>query len=105
MAELEAQAAHALAAEFGGERLILLKDPRMCRLMPFWRRALERAGFEARIVIPVRSPLDAALSLRDRNRIAIEEGMLLWLRHVLDAERATRDLCRCFVSFASRTLR
>ncbi len=100
MAELEAQAADTLAAEFGGERLILLKDPRMCRLMPFWRRALERAGFEARIVIPVRSPLDAALSLLDRNRIAIEEGMLLWLRHVLDAERATRDLRRCFVSFA-----
>ena len=100
VAELEAQTADALAEEFGGEKLILLKDPRMCRLMPFWRRALERAGFEARIVIPVRSPLDAALSLLDRNRIPIEEGMLLWLRHVLDAERATRDLCRCFVSFA-----
>src|SRR5687768_15242860 len=100
VAELEAQAADTLAAEFGGERLILLKDPRMCRVMPFWRGVLERAGFEARIVIPVRSPLDAALSLLDRNRIPIEEGMLLWLRHVLDAERATRDLARCFVSFA-----
>ena len=99
-AELEAQATEAIAAEFGEAPLILLKDPRMCRLMPFWRRVLDRAGCEPRIVIPVRNPLDAALSLLDRNAMPVEEGMLLWLRHVLDAERATRDLPRSFVSFA-----
>jgi hypothetical protein len=100
LAQLEAQAAAAIATEFGEAPLILLKDPRMCRLMPFWRRVLDRAGYAPRIVIPVRSPLDAALSLLDRNAMPVEEGMLLWLRYVLDAERATRDLRRCFVSFA-----
>jgi hypothetical protein len=99
-AQLETQAAEAIAADFGEAPLILLKDPRMCRLMPFWRRVLDRAGCEPRIVIPVRSPLDAALSLLDRNGMPVEEGMLLWLRHVLDAERTTRELRRCFVSFA-----
>jgi hypothetical protein len=99
LAKLEAQAAETIAAEFSEDPLILLKDPRMCRLMPFWRRVLDRAGYEARVVIPVRSPLEAALSLLDRNAMPIEEGMLLWLRHMLDAERETRDLRRCFVSF------
>lgn len=100
LAELEAQAAATIAAEFGEESLVLLKDPRMCRLMPFWRRVLDRVGCEPTIVIPVRSPLDAALSLLDRNAMPVEEGMLLWLRYMLEAERATRDLRRCFVSYA-----
>lgn len=93
----ETEIAETIAGEFADARMILLKDPRMCRLMAPWLGALERAGIAPRIVMPVRNPLDAALSLRDRNGMAVEEGMLLWLRYMLEAERKTRGLRRCFV--------
>src|SRR5687768_780861 len=33
-----------IAAEYGDSHLILLKDPRICRIAPFWLRGLDRAG-------------------------------------------------------------
>ena len=76
--------------EFDGEPLAVLKDPRVCRFAPFWLEVL--AGIEARtrIVIPVRAPLEVAFSMRKRDGISLATGALLWLRHVIDAEIATR---------------
>lgn len=90
-----------LATEFGAAPLISLKDPRICRLVPLWERALARAGFDPRFIIPVRNPLESALSLRARDKMPIPEGQLLWLRHLLDAERFTRGRRRCFLSFSA----
>ncbi len=81
-------------------RLILLKDPRICRMVPFWLRGLDRARIVPRIVIAIRNPLESAMSLLDRDDIPVREGLLLWLRHVLDAERFTRGRDRCFVPYA-----
>lgn len=100
-AGFEVEIGQVLAAEYGAAPMILLKDPRMCRLAPLWLRSLDRAGLEPKIVIPVRNPLESALSLLERDKMPIEEGLLLWLRHVLDAERFTRGRSRCFVSFAA----
>lgn len=96
---LEAEIARELEVEYGAAPLIVIKDPRICRIVPLWLRALDRLGFEAKIVIPVRNPLETALSLFERDRLLVEEGLLLWLRHVLDAEHFTRHLPRCFVMF------
>ena len=41
-----------------------------------------------------RSPLDVAQSLKRRNGFSLSQGLLLWLRHVLDAEARTRDEAR-----------
>lgn len=96
----EAEIAEIVAAEFGSAALILVKDPRICRLAPLWLSALQRAGIEPKIIVPIRNPLECAASLRDRDKFEIQEGLMLWLRHVLDAERFTRGRDRCFVSFA-----
>jgi hypothetical protein len=88
-----------IAAEYGDARLIVLKDPRLCRILAFWLRGLDRAGIVPKVVLPIRNPLESALSLLHRDNIAVQEGLLLWLRHVLDAERLTRGRDRCFVSF------
>lgn len=98
-ARFESEAAAVIAAEYGDARLIVLKDPRMCRMAPFWLRGLDRAGIAARIAIPIRNPLEIALSLLQRDSMPVPEGLLLWLRHALDAERLTRGRVRCFVSF------
>ncbi len=97
--EFEAELGEVITAEFGDARLIALKDPRICRLASFWLHGLDRAGIVPKIVIPIRNPLETALSLLDRDNMPVHEGLLLWLRHVLDAERLTRGRVRCFVSF------
>ena len=90
-----------MAGEFGDAETVVLKDPRMCRLFPAWRGALEQAGYRPLIVTPLRSPSEVAASLQARNPISREQGLRLWLRHVLDAEAASRGLPRHFMRWSS----
>lgn len=88
------EAARVLQAEFGDADAIVLKDPRICRFFPFWRRVLETAGYAPLIVMPVRDPSEVAASLNARNGMDVARAQRLWLRHVLDAEAASRGLPR-----------
>jgi hypothetical protein len=80
--------------EFDGEPLVVLKDPRVCRFAPFWLEVLAGTKARARVVIPVRAPLEVAFSMRKRFGFSLAIGALLWLRHIVDAELATRALPR-----------
>ncbi len=91
----------ALRGEFGDADTVVLKDPRMCRLFPAWRAALETAGYRPLIVTPLRTPSEVAASLQARNPLSREQGLRLWLRHVLDAEVASRGLSRHFMRWSS----
>lgn len=91
------EAENLLLEEFGSAPLFVFKDPRMCRLVPFWRPIFENLGITPRVVLPFRSPLEVALSLQARHNVSVERGLLLWIRHVIDAERDSRDWPRCFV--------
>ncbi len=88
-----------LSEEFGEARLLLLKDPRACRLMPLWGPTLLGQGIEPVIVVTLRDARDVADSLQARDGFDVRRGLLLWLRHVLDAEFHTRDLRRAFVRY------
>lgn len=85
--------------EFGDAPIAVLKDPRICRFLPFWLEVFAAKNVTPRIVIPVRSPLEVASSLHKRNAMPLPEGLLLWLRHVLDAEAASRTLPRSIVTW------
>ena len=85
--------------EFDGEPLAVLKDPRVCRFTPFWLKVLAGIKTRARVVIPVRAPLEVAFSLRKRDNFSLATGALLWLRHTIDAEIATRALPRSIFSW------
>jgi glycosyltransferase involved in cell wall biosynthesis len=76
-----------------------IKDPRICRLAPFWKEALNRFGASVSIVIPFRNPLAVAASLANRDGILRHVAMHLWLRHILDAEYFSRNCDRVFVSY------
>jgi hypothetical protein len=88
-----------VAAEFGAAPVLVVKDPRMCRLVPFWIRASDAAGIAARAVLVVREPADVARSLGVREGFPPQLSLLLWLRHMLDAECTTRGLPRSVVGF------
>ena len=93
------QAQALLHQEFGDSRLFVLKDPRLCRLLPFWIEALETFGAEPRVVLPIRNPLDVAASLKQRDGIDASCGHLIWLRHVLEAEAGSRNLRRAYLRY------
>jgi len=99
--QLTANARAHLSDEFGDEPMIVLKDPRVCRFFPFWDQVLEEAGYRVVVVAPLRSPMEVASSLMARNAMNLEEALRLWLRHVLDAERASRGRSRVFLDWAA----
>lgn len=85
--------------EYGNAPLLVVKDPRMCRTLPYWMSILEKSGIRSAPLIIVRNPLEVAESLRLRDGISFEKAMLLWLRHNLDAEYETRHLQRNIVTY------
>jgi hypothetical protein len=88
-----------LRHDFAQSQLFVIKDPRVCRFFPFWRDVLEEFGAAPAVVIPVRNPLEIMASLRSRDGFPFVKTALLWLRHVIEAERTTRDLPRAVVTY------
>jgi hypothetical protein len=88
-----------LRHDFAQSQLFVIKDPRICRFFPFWRDVLEEFGVAPVAVIPVRNPLEVMASLRSRDGFPFAKTALLWLRHVIEAERMTRDLPRAIVTY------
>jgi O-antigen biosynthesis protein len=88
-----------LRRDFSGAALWGLKDPRLCRLMPLWVPLLAEERVEPRYLLAVRHPLDVAASLVARDRMSPAKAHLLWLGHLLDAERATRGSVRAIVHY------
>ncbi len=96
---LRARAKEALAEEFGDVGFAVVKDPRMCRLMPFWGPVFSQAKWSVRALLPIRPPLEVSQSLHCRDGIGPAYGCLLWLRHVFDAELETRGVARAFLDW------
>lgn len=93
------EAAEIFRAEYPKARLSVLKDPRACRLMPFWLDVLRDVGVDPVVAIPVRNPLEVVSSLVERDGSDPHHNRLLWTRHVLDAERYSRGVPRYFCSY------
>ena len=95
----------ALQDEYGDSRLAVLKDPRLCLLLEFWIDAVEAFGARPVVICPIRNPLEVVRSLKMRtpNREGASAQSylyLLWLRHVLDAEAASRSVPRIFTRYS-----
>ena len=95
----KARACEILERDFSDSSLFVLKDPRLCRLLPFWLEVIGEFDAEPACVLPLRNPLEIAASLKKRNSFSPPKSHMLWLRHVLDAENGTRGLKRAFVNY------
>ena len=74
----------------------VVKDPRLCLTLPFWRPLLETPI----CVLVYRHPLEVARSLADRDGLPVEVGVALWERYNLEALDNTHSLPRVLVSYA-----
>jgi hypothetical protein len=93
------EARRLIQSEFGDASIIVMKDPRICRILPFWLEQLRALEFETHAVLSVRNPLEVAASLERRDGMPPRIALLLWLRHVLDAEAETRGLSRAWIKY------
>jgi hypothetical protein len=91
----------AVGDEFGTAPLFVLKDPRMCRLLPLWTRVFNRIGARPGYVLLTRNPVEVAASLQARDGFTREASFLLWLRYLLEAELGTQGARRTFLTFAT----
>src|SRR5258708_1763893 len=73
-----------LESEYDEKPLFVVKDPRLCRFLPFFLSVLEEMAVTPVALFSLRNPLEVAFSLRRRDGFAISKSVALWLRHVLD---------------------
>ncbi|HEY3662155.1 MAG TPA: hypothetical protein VGL24_03290, partial [Chthoniobacterales bacterium] len=88
--------------------IIVLKDPRLCRLLPFWLSCLTDLEVSCGSVVILRDPQEVARSLQVRvlteltrpgGPLSIARTHWLWLRYVLEAEKGSRDLPRALLTY------
>lgn len=79
--------------------LLAIKDPRICRFVPLMTEILCEMGIGCRALLALRSPDSVVASLSAREGMGANYGRLLWLRHMLEAELATRDMPRIVLSY------
>ncbi|HEX5693835.1 MAG TPA: hypothetical protein VFY00_04350 [Arenimonas sp.] len=89
-----------LRADFQGQAVWAVKDPRTCRFLPLWDQALARLDMAASALLVVRDPSQVCASLAARNGFGAELAELLWLRHVVDAVRGTAGRQRTVLNYA-----
>jgi hypothetical protein len=61
---------------------IMVKDPRMCLTLAFWREAVPACMAS---IFVLRNPLHVARSIEARNRLPIALGLALWDRYIRSA--------------------
>lgn len=93
------KARRALRTSFDEAPLFLLKDPRICRIIPFWIDVLKEEGVEPLFLLCMREPAHVAASLASRDGMEHGYSLLLWLRYSLEAEAATRGRNRATCMF------
>lgn len=85
--------------DFAKSRLWAVKDPRVCRLLPWWLDILAAEGVTPYFLFVLRSPADVFRSLERRDGFSEEKAALLWTLHYLEAEFWTRGRPRCFMDY------
>lgn len=99
LGELLLEATLLLRGKVESCQLLTLKDPRTCRLLPFWQRVFEHLQLRVDYLIAVRNPLSVAQSLKHRNGFSERKSHWLWLEHYAGAVTATSGAHRLFVDY------
>jgi SAM-dependent methyltransferase len=97
--EFRSKMQEVVASEYGDSSLFVVKDPRICRIVPFWSDVLVGMGIQPLAVHTHRNPLEVATSLVERDLMDRAYGEFLWLCHVIEAEHGSRQLPRAFTSY------
>lgn len=81
ISDLTAHAQRILGDKLRRFPLLGIKEPRMCRLLPFWKPILYKIGCQVSVVTTWRRDTEIAKSLEKRNGIPIKDGLMLARAH------------------------
>ncbi len=76
-----------------------IKDPRLCRLLPFWIPLLQEFSVKLHFIIIVRHPLEVAASLEKRDSLSYNTSLRLWLEYVFSSIQDSQSFPRVFVTY------
>lgn len=95
----QSRIASAISDAFEGHKYFVLKDPRICRMVPLYDSLLRDLEIDPAYLLVLRNPSAVAASLSKRDHTQPSFATLLWLRHVIEAEFFTRGKKRFFVHY------
>ena len=75
------------------------KDPRVAKLLPFWKEVFAHGHWQVSYVLVIRHPLSVCHSLSKRDRLNFEKSYLLWLEHVIGSLLGTEGENRVLVDY------
>jgi len=85
---------------FAGQALWGVKDPRLCRFVPVWSRAMRERGIEPHAILVARHPAEVANSLQARDGLPAPVGNLLWARYLVDAMAGSEGMPRTLLRYS-----
>jgi len=88
-----------LIDEYGDSELLVIKDPRLSKLVWVYDEILHDLGIEPAYFLPLRNPLSVRDSLTKRSGMSEEYAHAMWLSHSLEAEASTRHKTRLITGF------
>ena len=93
------EAARILEAEFQDSEMVCIKDPRICRLLPFWYQVLSANSFRPYCLLTTRHLNEVSASLQKRDGMGKAQADALWLRYNLDALQGANGLQGLHLSY------
>ena len=78
---------------------LIVKDPRISKLLPFWLSASSDKSLAAAVLVVYRDPVSVARSLWARNNIPSGHSMQLWCRYYIDLWESIRSVPHAVVEF------
>lgn len=85
--------------DFSQSALWAIKDPRVCRMLPWWLEILAEEAVTPHFLFVIRTPDAVFRSLERRDGFSREKSCLLWVLHYLEAEKWSRGYQRAFMEF------
>jgi len=78
---------------------IMIKDPRISVLLPFWQKVFKIVGADIKYVLALRNPLETSKSLLKRNKMDIDKAIKLWSYYnFMVLKNIKSDMLVCFFS-------
>ena len=81
--EYKSKASDLLFEKLNGKPMFGIKDPRISRLLPFWKGVFSECNCNTRYVFAMRNPVSVAYSLHHRNGFHFLKSYILWLDYIL----------------------
>jgi len=97
--EIREKILNILQRDFSGEELWGLKDPRICKLLPFWLDIFREFNSKPVFTLIFRHPDEVSHSLGKRDGTTKEKSLALWLSYYFSAEEYSQPYPRCFITY------